>query len=89
MTNMGFALSTHGRIFMPSFIAIGLPFFNIKIPVGLAHQYLDKYNVPMDFSEVTIPDDRQLEKAARAARVSAAGPDGIPYSAWAKSPRAL
>eukprot|EP00959_Pyramimonas_sp_CCMP1952_P016371 347141-Pyramimonas_sp.AAC.1 len=54
-----------------------------EIPIDIASKCLDRYNVLMGFSNVSIPDDRQLARAAGAARVSAAGPDGIPCAAWA------
>eukprot|EP00959_Pyramimonas_sp_CCMP1952_P016031 339088-Pyramimonas_sp.AAC.1 len=66
------------------------PIFQHKeIPIDIANKYLDRYSVLMDFSSASIPDDRQLARAAGAARDSAAGPDGMPCAAWAKSPRAL
>eukprot|EP00959_Pyramimonas_sp_CCMP1952_P099326 2076558-Pyramimonas_sp.AAC.1 len=54
--------------------------------VQLADKYLAKFGTQFDFSGALPPTAAQLMEAARRARPSAPGPDGLPYEAWRRSP---
>eukprot|EP00959_Pyramimonas_sp_CCMP1952_P470694 9497117-Pyramimonas_sp.AAC.1 len=66
------------------------PIFAAKaVPSGEVHNYLQCHFPRLPDTQLPLPDIEDVERAARRARPTAAGPDGIPYAAWARAPGAI